>query len=97
VATFHVLPPRPLFGSQCAKFLERWLPGLNWAEADRTALAEAMIVGPGVRADGFVIFREELPEGADLSQTLIDCFGAEAGDEVVEVTLDGSRRWRLAG
>jgi hypothetical protein len=48
-----------------------------------------------------VIYREELPDGSETSRALSDLFGAEPGDEVVEVRLDGlatlsHRRWTLA-
>ena len=53
------------------------------------------------QSDVFVIHREELPEDADVATALVECFGAEAGDEVVEVRAGkgfeemASRRWRL--
>ena len=48
-------------------------------------------------ADVYVIFREELPEGEELLTALRDGFGAEPGDEIVEV-LSGrtAGSWRIA-
>ena len=96
MATFHVLPPRPFFGLKCAAFLEQWLPGFDWGRLDRAALAELMIAGPGAQPQAYVVFREELPDGIELSQALKDDFGAEPGDSVIEVAAEGSRRWSVA-
>jgi hypothetical protein len=100
VSIFYVLPPRPLLGDCIADFLHRFLPGLSWDAAARRGLAD--LLGTAVRdADVYVVHRDDLPAGEPLARALADGFGAEAGDEVVEVRPGArpgetsSRRWRL--
>jgi hypothetical protein len=101
VSTFYVLPPRPLLGDRVADFLHAVLPGLDWDDAMRTNLADAIAAAASVHEDVYVVFRDDVPAGEALARALADGFGAEAGDEVVEVRPDGtpgrltSRRWRF--
>jgi hypothetical protein len=52
-------------------------------------------------SDVYLVHREELPEGESPTQALRDGFGAEPGDEVVEIRPGNklgdwtARRWRL--
>jgi hypothetical protein len=97
VSTFYLLPPRPLLGQQFAAFLEVCFPGLYFSAAARRDLAEQLGATAQQHGDVFVVFREDLPEGADLRQTLVTDFGASVGDDVVEVPIRGAaRRWQLA-
>ncbi len=96
MATFHVLPPKTVFGDKCAGFLEQWLPGVNWVDVDRATLADMVTAGPAAQPLAYVVFREELPEGIEMGQALKEDFGAEPGDSVIEVAADGSRRWIVA-
>jgi hypothetical protein len=96
VATFYVLPPRPLPARPYADFLRSVLPGLEPARVTWGDLADAL----GVLLSGcevYLLHREDLPEGEDAAAALAHGFGAEAGDEVVEVAPPGAalRRWRL--
>ena len=96
VSTFYLLPPRPLLGQQFATFLKGCFPGLHFSAAARSDLAEQLGATAQQHGDVFVVFREDLPEGADLRQTLVTDFGAAAGDDVVEVPAGGApRRWQL--
>jgi hypothetical protein len=96
VSTFYLLPPRPFLGQQFAAFLEGCFPGLHFSAAPRGDLAEQLGATAQQQGDVFVVFREDLPEGTDLRQTLVTDFGAAAGDEVVEVPTAGpARRWEL--
>src|SRR5436853_559110 len=101
VSTFYLLPPRPLLGQCFADYLHDLFPGLTWNRADWSRLADGLSAAVAGRSDVFVIHREELPEDADVATALVECFGAEAGDEVVEVRAGkgfeemASRRWRL--
>jgi hypothetical protein len=95
VSTFFLLPPRPVLGQHFARYLGGFLPGLHWNEADRAALAEALGATAARQADVFVVFREDLPEGMELRQALVGDFGAEAGDEVVDVVPSGVKRWHI--
>jgi hypothetical protein len=101
VSTFYLLPPRPLLGDRVAEFLASILPGLDWDRDLRTNLAEAVAAAAQVHDDVHVVFRDDLPEGELPSIALAHGFGAEAGDEVIEVRPGGisgsltARRWRI--
>jgi hypothetical protein len=85
MAVFYLLPPRPFLGERFAGFLQTYFPGLDWDAATRSQLADvfgAAVVG---RSDVYVVYREDLPHGEAPVRALMDGFGAEAGDEVVEV------------
>jgi hypothetical protein len=84
--------------------LQELFPGVDWNLADRARLAE--VVGQLVdgRKDVYVVYREDLPPGEPLPRALVYGYGAEAGDEVVEVRAAGesatragvhTRRWAV--
>jgi hypothetical protein len=85
MVTFYVLPPTPMVGDLFAGYLKTWLPGLDWDTDTRENLAEAVRSAAECRPDVYVIFREDLPEGQATDEALRDAFGAEQGDEVIEV------------
>jgi hypothetical protein len=89
VSTFYLLPPRPLLGDRVADFLQTVLPGLDWDRAMRTNLAEAVAAAAEAHGDVHVVFRDDLPPGEFPAVALADGFGAETGDEVVEVRPTG--------
>jgi hypothetical protein len=96
VSTFYLLPPRPLLGQQFAAFLQGCFPGLSWNTGTRAELAEWLGATAQKQSDVYVVFREDLPEGINLTKTLVDDFGATVGDEVVEVQEAGTpNRWQL--
>jgi len=91
MATFYVLPPRACLDDAVAAFLGKLLPGLPAPDWDQ--LSERV-----VRPDVYLVPRDELPEGEDVSAALAAGFGAEAGDRVVEVALGrAARTWVLGG
>jgi hypothetical protein len=89
-------------GDLFADFLVTVMPGLDWDSAMRSNLAEAIVTAAEARNDVYVVFRDELQAGTPPAVALVDGFGAEAGDEVVEVrpaATSGaltSRRWRIS-
>jgi hypothetical protein len=100
MSIFYLMPPRPFLGDRFAAFLQTIFPGLDWDRGERTGLADVLVAAAG-RDDVFVVYRDDLP-GEDLPlQALVNGFGAEAGDEVVEVRPGGrpgemiARRWRV--
>jgi hypothetical protein len=103
VSTFYLLPPRPLLGEHFANYLKTLFPSLDWASSTWTELGETVGATAAGRPDVFVVFREDLPDGEDLAQALANGFGAEAGDEVIEVRPGfrpgelRPRRWPLDG
>src|SRR5947209_8432588 len=101
MSVFYVLPPRPLLAEQFVAFLRTLLPGLNWEPHTRLNLTEALAAAATCHPDVFVVFREDLPAGVTTRQALVDGFGAEEGDEVVEVRAGSrpgellTRRWQV--
>jgi hypothetical protein len=98
VSTFYVLPPRPLPARPCAVFLGALLPGRDWSCVTWGDLAAALAGVLAPQDDVYLLHREDLPEGEEPTEALANGFGAEAGDEVIEIPASGAgaRRWRLA-
>jgi hypothetical protein len=102
MSTFYVLPPRPVLGERFAGFLQLVFPGLQWDAPMRTNLADALGEAAVSHPDVFVVYREDLPPGESVARGLVDAFGAEPGDEVIEVRPAGrgveltAARWRVA-
>lgn len=101
MSTFYLLPPRPVLGDRLAGFLQALLPGLDWDVATRANLAAAIEAAASAHADVYVVHREDLPEGAHPADALTEAFGAEIGDEVIEVRVARAgeltaRRWRIS-
>lgn len=103
MAIFYLLPPRSQLGDQFAAYLQKLFPGLDWDVAMRHNLAEALGQAVLCHPDVYVVFRDELPEADTTVQALAYGYGAESGDEVVEVRVGVrpgevvSRRWRMIG
>src|SRR5262245_24373645 len=103
MATFFVLPSRPVLGQRFADFLGTIFPGLQWQRPESWDLAESLGHTALRLRDAYVVYREDVPDGESLEEALARDFGAEPGDEVVEV-LPGdrfvtltARRWRFGG
>jgi hypothetical protein len=90
-----------MLGDHLAGSLGQWLPGLDWDGPTRLNLTEALRSAATCYPDVYLVFREELPDGVATTQALVDCFGAEEGDEVIEVRVPGqiavpvARRWHI--
>jgi len=103
MSTFYVLPPRTVLGERFATYLAALFPGLRWESKRWPELGEALGRVAQDHADVYIVYREELQPGEDVRQALHDGFGAEAGDEVIEIHSGlqpgelVTRRWRLAG
>src|SRR5437016_1068123 len=100
MATFFLLPPRPLLEDSFMRLVSDWLPGLPVAGAG-IELADALQATISRQAGVYLIFREELPEGVEAADALRDLFGAESGDDIIELRSMGPpgsvapRRWRF--
>jgi len=101
MSTFYLLPPSSLVAESLVGYLNAFLPGLPLARRIQESVAEALLSAATDQPEVYVVYREELPEGEDTAQALMEVFGAEAGDEVVEFR-SGARlgetrihRWRL--
>ena len=101
MSTFYVLPSRPVFGDRLAAFLHAFLPGLDWDVMARVELADAVAEAVVSETGAYVVFRDDLPQAESVARALIDGFGAEDNDEVVEVRIARSgsatvvQRWRI--
>lgn len=101
MATFYLLPPRAVMGRAVQSFLGAMFPGLAWPAKALPDLVESLSETARAHADVFVVHQEDLPEDADPATALVRDFGAQCGDEVVEVRprADGvwreAARWRL--
>ncbi len=102
VSTFYVLPPRPVLAERLAHCMNALLPGLDWTRLSAADVTDWLASAASQQPDVYVVHREDLPAGESMRQALRDGFGAEAGDEVVEVRggpREGeltARRYRLA-
>ena len=102
MSTFYLLPSRPVLGEQFAAYLHAVFPGLAWETAAWADLAELLGAAAARHRDVYVVYGEDLPPGADRAAALVDGFGAEPGDAVIEVVPGAepgavtTRRWRLA-
>jgi hypothetical protein len=96
MATFYLLPPRSVLGDHLLEGVERLLPGLDLNVAARRRLTEAFLDALDPRGEVYLVFRDDLPAGVSSEQALLDGYGAEAGDEVIEVRPGvAARRWRV--
>jgi len=102
MSTFYLLPPRPCLGEHFAAYLTGLFPGLRWDSAVWANLAEGLAAAATCHTDVYVVYCEELPEDEDPARALADGFGAEPGDEVIELRVADRpdrlavRRWRVA-
>lgn len=101
MSIFYVLPSRPVLGERFASYLSSLFPGLDWNRTAWTALAEALGAAAVQHPDVYVLYREDLPTEDNLAQVLVDGFGAEEGDQIVEIQAApphgemNARYWRL--
>jgi hypothetical protein len=99
MATFYLLPPRALLADHLADWLNRAMPGVDWDVSSRRHLVELVSVA-AARPGLYLLHRDDLPVGEPAEQGLREAFGAEGGDEVVEVRMARpgefvSRRWLI--
>ncbi len=85
MARIYLLPPRPLLGEHFANYLRGLFPGLDWDEEARINLAEGLEAAATCFPEVFVVYRDDLPEGESTYRALVDGFGAEEGDEIIEI------------
>lgn len=103
MSTFYLLPPRPLLAARFTEHLQPLFPGLDWTRTDPAALPDLLAKLVAQEPDVYVIFREELSAGEEPERALVHGFGAEPGDEVVEVRPGPkagevtARRWQVNG
>ena len=98
MSTFYVMPSRLLVGRLFGEFLTSLFPGLEWSTADWSDLVEALGAAVRFQPGVYVLFREDLT-CEDTALSLVQDFGAESGDQVIEVEAgeDGPsvRYWQM--
>lgn len=87
MATFYLLPPRECLEHAVGQFVNRILPGVPVPESLWACLVEHLVGLPNSHSARYVIHREDLPGLGSLDRDLVEGFGAEAGDRIVEVGL----------
>lgn len=85
MAVFFVLPPRAVLGECFARYLGQLFPGLQWEPSAWPELADVLTGITQSRPAVYLVHREELPAGEAVEQALLDGFGVEPGDEIIEV------------
>jgi hypothetical protein len=96
MATFYLLPPRECLERAVGDLFAKLLPGLPMPVDTWDALAEPLAAVAGWADDVFLVPRDELPQG-EPNAALAECFGAEPGDRVVDVSLARpARSWVVA-
>jgi hypothetical protein len=83
---FYILPPREIVEHHLSQFTQRWLPGVPCPPDVWQKLVIALVGIPCETSEAFVIHREDLPQVGDTIQDLVECYGAEGGDWVHEVS-----------
>src|SRR5436309_2144530 len=96
MATFYLLPSFRFLGQSFKGHLQILFPGLNWDESALRRLAEQVSEAASRHPNVYLVHHHELTENEDMVQALVDGFGAEPGDEVVEMYA-GARlgEWRI--
>jgi hypothetical protein len=98
MATFYVLPPRALLDDILGGFFTKLLPGLPLPLDTWDAVTERFATSAGWPADVFLIPCDDLPPDQPVDAALQSAFGAEPGDRVIEVRLNGgTRAWAVPG
>lgn len=97
MATFYLLPSRRTFGQRFGEFLGTAFPGLHWQHHTWPDLAEAVAAFASIQPGAYVVFREDLADELQPEASIVRDFGAEPGDEIIEVHAPGSagRRWHI--
>ncbi|HEY1860976.1 MAG TPA: hypothetical protein VGG61_11505 [Gemmataceae bacterium] len=96
MATFYLLPAPRFLGRAFARHLQVLFPGLHWEESALDHVVEHVTETAGRHANVFLIHQHELPENVDVLQSLVDAFGAEPGDTVIEMHAGAKLgEWRI--
>lgn len=99
MSTFYVMPSRLLLGQVFGEFLASLFPGLSWNRFEWEDLGEALGTAARIQPEVYVLFREDLANEDDLPGSLERDFGAELGDQIIEVSVgEGGpnvRHWQI--
>ncbi len=86
MATFYLLPPRSCLDDAVSELFTRLLPGLPLPVDTWSVLVDHLAQVANWPRDSYWIPRDELPEG-DVYEALVEGYGAEPGDQLIEVHL----------
>jgi len=87
MATFYLLPSRLALGQRYGDFLSAVFPGLGWKRVAWSDLAEGLATAAAGHPGVYVVFREDLADEHDPEESLARDFGAEPGDDIIEVHI----------
>ena len=90
MAVFYILPPRPLFGEYLKRLLQPYLPGLTLDRTSCVELFEAIASASLESNDIFLVHRDDLPDDSSIQSNLIDGYGADPGDKIIQVGIGSS-------
>lgn len=84
MSTFYLLPARDELGRRVAAGVQMWFPGVV---LDPQQLAESLVASAEESSGVIALFGDELPDylGSQLQELLEDAFGAEPGDQVIDL------------
>jgi hypothetical protein len=91
MSTFLILPPRECLEQAVRQFTTRYFPGLNYPPAFTEVMIESLVASNGGANNCILLYREELL-GEDLHAELVDGFGAEPMDTVIEIGFGSDQR-----
>lgn len=86
MATFYLLPPRTCLEQAVSELFGKLLPGLPLPVDAWETLTREFASTASWPTDVFFVPRDELPDG-EVGGALVEGYGAEEGDRVVEVSL----------
>lgn len=97
MATFYLLPSRLALGQRFGEFLAALFPALRWNRDAWPDLAESLGRAAETHPGVYIVFREDLADEHDPEESLVRDFGAEPGDDIIDVHAAsmGTRRWRI--
>jgi hypothetical protein len=87
MARFYVLPPRSFVGQQYASLLREFFPGRPIDRYELSDLAESLAANVEKDPHAIVIFEEDLADDAPVEIVLRRDFGAEPGDEIIDIRV----------
>jgi hypothetical protein len=85
MATYYLLPAPEFLEQIYERHLRVLFPGLRWSADVLGQVVAQVSKAAASHSDVYLIQQNELPEGADLVRSLVDGFGAEHGDEIIEM------------
>jgi hypothetical protein len=103
MAQFYLLPPRELVEHFVNEFASKLVPGIPVPSGLWERFISELTASVQASSDCFVLHREEVTTfGTDINDALIEGFGAEPGDLVIETELPRgkisaqTKQWKIS-